>query len=107
MAYQNRRILAQLTAPNTSNVLKLAPYAAPRHYRIVIAAINTSLVVRAEYRNTSAGAVTARGVDYTITANGTYSIPVFAMDNFTHLNFVSEVGGTAVTVDATLVEETN
>ena len=107
MAQLNRRTQTQLTAPGVTADLKLSPYAASRHYRVVVAAINTSLVVRAEYAATASGSVTGRGFDYTITANGTYTLPVFATDNFVHLNFVSEAGGFAATVDATLVEETN
>lgn len=107
MAYTNRRTQTTLTDPGTTTSLKLAPYAASRHYRLVVATINTSIVVRAEYQATSGGAVTGRGMDYTITANGTYSLPVFPIDSFVRFNFVSEVGGTAASVAATLVEETN
>lgn len=107
MAQLNRRVQTQLTAPGVTDALKLSPYAAPRHFQIVVAAINTSLVARVEYTNTVGGAVTVRGVDYTIKANGTHTLPVFAAGEFTRLNFVSEAGGTTVTVDATLIEETN
>ena len=107
MAQINRRPLTQLTEVGVTANLKLSPYAGPRWFRVVVAAINTSLVIRAEYATTASGAVTARGMDYTITANGTYTLPVFATDNFVRLNFVSETGGSAVTLDATLTEETN
>lgn len=105
MAQLNRRTQTQLTAPGVTADLKLAPYAGPRWFQVVVAAINTSVVVRSE--STDGTTVTAQTPDVTITANGTYLIPVYASNSHVQFNWVSEAGGTAATLDVTLVEETN
>ncbi len=107
MAYTNKRSQTQLTAPGTTATLPLAKYGASRWYQVVVATIDTNVVLRVEYTNTASGSVTARSQDFTLTANGTYTLAVFGQDNFTRLNFVSESGGTNATITATLCEETN
>lgn len=100
MPFQNTT-LPQLTAPGVTAYSKVQPGSIGEYgYKVVIASINTSLVLRVEYNNASTGSAISRSEDIAITANGTYIIPIFASEAFSRLNFVSEVGGTAVTVDA-------
>jgi hypothetical protein len=105
MAQLNRRTQTQLTAPGVTADLKLSPYAGPRWFKVVVATIDTNIVVRSE--STDGTTVTAQTPNTTITANGTYLIPVYADNSHVQFNFVSEAGGTAATVDVTLIEETN
>jgi len=105
MASKNRRIQTQLTAPGVTAHLPLSVYAGPRWFKVVVATINTSLVVRVEATNGTT--LIAQSADITIIANGTYLIPVQADDSHVRFNFVSEAGGTAVTLNVSLVEETN
>jgi hypothetical protein len=104
MAIKQQRVQTQLTAPGTTAKLKLTQRVGDKFYKVVLATVDTNIIVRVEYTNTSAGSVTGRGQDITLTANGTYTLPVFPLDNFVYLNFVSETGGTGATVDATLIE---
>lgn len=73
-------------------------------FQIVIAAIDTTVVVRAEGSNdgTSWFNMDDNGADTTYTANGTY---ILHKGDFTcyqvRFRFVSETGGAAVTVDVT------
>lgn len=105
MALKNRRTQTQLTAPGVTSDLQLAPYAGPRWFRVVVATIDTNVTVRSE--STDGTTVTAQSPDFVLTANGTYLIPVYADNSHVQFNFVSEAGGTAATLDVTLVEETN
>jgi len=98
------RTQTQLTAPGTTAKLKLTQRVGDKFYKVVLATVDTNVVVRVEYANTSAGSVTGRSQDYTLTANGTYTLPVFPLDNFVYFNFVSETGGTGATLDVTLLE---
>jgi hypothetical protein len=105
MARINSRSQTQLTAENTATAdLEITKRVGDKGYKLVVATIDTNVVVRLEYANTSGGSITGRSIDYTITANGTYILPVFPLDNFVHLNFVSESGGTGATITGTLLE---
>lgn len=107
MANLNNRVQTQLTAPGSTAGLALGQYGGGnKFYKVVVASINTNCVLRVEFSSTQAfSAVTAQRPDVTITANGTYILDVKPAGNFARLTFVSETGGTAVTIDATLVEE--
>lgn len=74
-------------------------------WQIVIAAIDTSVVVRIEgsLDGTSWFNVDDALLDTTYTANGTYKLNYEGKFRNTRLTFVSEVGGTNVTVTGTLM----
>jgi len=93
--------LDQLTAPGSSPEINMLDY----HnvgFQVKVAAINTSVDVRIEgsMDNTNWFNLDDSGTDVQYTANGTYYIH---KDNFSckyvRFTFVSEVGGTAVTLD--------
>lgn len=93
---------AQLTAPGAS-----ASFAVPGRNNhtvmVTVANINTNVVVRIEMSldNTNWGNADASGLDTTITVNG--STPFVLPDTpmgYIRVNFVSESGGTAATIDA-------
>lgn len=103
---------AQLTAPGSTPAVN-AENAHHVTYQIVVAAINTNVIVRGEgsldgtnwfalapKENTVTG-VTYSGAEATITANGTFGLLFEATKaKFTRLTFVSELGGTAATLDS-------
>lgn len=92
----------QLTAPGAT-----AGFATPdRNFHsiwVTVANINTNVVIRIEASpdNSIWANADASGLDTTITANGTYLfvVPETPM-GYTRVNFVSESGGTAATIDA-------
>lgn len=102
-----RSLGVQLTAPGASDAPKEFVGAnRPCAVKVVVASINTSVTVRAELSNSS---TFASGVEFigteTITANGTYYIPIpFALAQYVRGNFTAEAGGTDATVDFSIVE---
>jgi len=75
-------------------------------FQIVVAAIDTSVTVRVEGSNdnTSWANLDDGGVDTTYTANGTYQLSKDGVKvKYVRFTFVSELGGTAVTLDVKLI----
>lgn len=91
----------QLTAAGSS--ASLATPALTRHsIWCTVAAINTSVTLRIEgsLDGTNWANLDSSNADTTITSNGTYGFTFIGLLNSIRVTFVSEVGGTAVTVDA-------
>ncbi len=75
-------------------------------FQIVVAAINTSVTVRVEgsLDNSSWFNLDDAGVDTTYNANGTYQLSKSGVKvKYVRFTFVSEVGGTAVTLDVKVI----
>ncbi len=75
-------------------------------FQVVVAAINTSVTVRVEGSNdnTSWANLDDGAVDTTYNANGTYQLSKDGVKvKYVRFTFVSEVGGTAVTLDVKLI----
>ena len=91
----------QLTAPGNS-----AGFATPSLTRhsvwCTVAAINTSLVLRVEgsLDNSVWANLDSSNTDFSVTGNGTYGFTFIGLLAYIRVVFVSEVGGTAATVDA-------
>jgi len=91
---------AQLTAPGDGSSLKLqGRHPSNVEGKVTVAVIDTNVVVRYDHSNVSTFATVVKGVEVTITANGSYAIPVRAGYKYVRPVFVSETGGTAATVD--------
>lgn len=91
----------QLTAPGNS--AGLATPGLTRHsVWCTVAAINTSLVLRVEgsLDGTNWANLDASNTDFTVTGNGTYGFTFEGLLAHIRVVFVSELGGTAATVDA-------
>ena len=102
-----KQTLTQLTAPGTTawvEMGRLKPASAD--LEVIVAAINTNVVVKVEYSE-DGSAVAASSLSETITANGTYNIPLSVRYRLVRLNFVSEAGGTDATVDSSVAQHTN
>lgn len=101
---QDKNVWAQLTAPGSTSAFSMVGYTRAT-IAVVVAAINTNVVLRVEgsMNGTNWFNLSATNTDTTITANGTYAFNVssVAADNI-RLTFVSESGGTAATIDATV-----
>lgn len=100
---QDKNTWAQLTAAGSTAAFSMVGYKRAT-IAAVVAAINTNVVLRAEgsMDGTNWFNLDANNSDTTITANGTYGFNVEAAIDNIRLTFVSESGGTAVTVDATV-----
>lgn len=100
---QAKNTWAQLIVPGSTPAFSMVGYKRAT-IAVVVAAINTNVVLRAEgsMDGTNWFNLSADNTDTTITANGTYGFNVeVAVDNI-RLNFVSESGGTNATIDATV-----
>lgn len=100
---QDKNVWAQLTAPASTAAFSMVGYKRAT-VAAVVAAINTNVVLRVEgsMDGTNWFNLDVSNSDTTITANGTYGFNVEAAIDSIRLTFVSESGGTAVTVDATV-----
>lgn len=100
---QDKNVWTQLTAPGSTAAFSMVGYKRAT-IAVLIAAINTSLVVRVEgsMDGTNWFNLSPTNTDTTITSNGTYGFNVEAAIDNIRLTFVSETGGTAVTVDGTV-----
>lgn len=100
---QAKNTWAQLTAVGSTAAFSMVGYKRAT-IAAVVAAINTNVILRAEgsMDGTNWFNLDANNVDTTITANGTYGFNVEAAIDNIRLTLVSESGGTAVTVDATV-----
>jgi len=98
-----RYVNAQLTAPGNGTTFKVDQLGAPNALcRVVVAAINTNVIVRVEQSvNSNFSTIDQRTPDTTITANGNYEIDYQIRHPFVRVVFVSETGGTAATLDCT------
>jgi hypothetical protein len=100
---QDKNVWAQLTAPGAT-----AAFSTVGYKRITaaytVAAINTNVVLRLEgsMDGTNWFNLSSTNTDTTVTANGTNAFNVEAAVDQVRLNFVSESGGTAATIDATV-----
>jgi hypothetical protein len=100
---QDENTWAQLTAPGVT-----AAFSTVGYKRITaaytVAAINTNVVLRLEgsMDGTNWFNLSSTNADTTVTTNGTNAFNVEAAVDQVRLNFVSESGGTAATVDATV-----
>ena len=96
-------VLAQLTAPSNSAAV---PFGGNNKLtaQVVIAAINTNVVLRMEgtLDGTNWFNLSNLNTDTIITANGTYAFVWVGVALSVRLVFVSEAGGTAVTVATTM-----
>lgn len=100
---QDKNVWTQLTAPGVTAAFPMVGY---KHatVAVTIATINTSVTLRVEgsLDGTNWFNLSATDTDTTYTANGTYGFVVEATVDNIRLNFVSEVGGTDATIDATV-----
>ena len=97
----------QLTAPgngDTTNVHSFMPIGG--WLEVTLASVDTSATVRVDYSN-DGFTTTVSGTPVTMTADGSYALPIISGYEQMRPVFVSEVGGTAVTVDFTVNYETN
>lgn len=91
----------QLTAPGNS--AGFATTGLTRHsVWCTVAAINTSLVLRVEgsIDNSAWANLDCNNTDFSVTGNGTYGFTFLGLLGYIRVVFVSEVGGSAATVDA-------
>lgn len=101
---QDKTTWAQLTAPATTSSFSMVGYTKAT-LAFVLASINTNVVVRAEgsLDGTNWFNLSQTNTDTTLTANGTYAFNVSSVAcDFIRFNFVSESGGTAATIDASV-----
>lgn len=101
---QDKNVWAQLTAPGSTSAFSLVGYNKAT-VSVVVASINTNVVLRVEgsMNGTNWFNLNASNVDTTITANGTYGFNASSVvADSIRLTFVSESGGTAATIDATV-----
>lgn len=100
---QDKNVWAQLTAPGVTSAFSMVGY---KHatVSVTVATINTSVTLRVEgsLDGTNWFNLSANDTDTTYTANGTYGFVVEATVDNIRLNFVSEAGGTAATVNGTV-----
>lgn len=94
---------AQLTAPSSTDAVTCVGYKNIT-IQFVIAAIDTSVTLRAEgtLDGTNWFNLSPTNTDSVFTANGTNAFNIEATMDAVRLTMVSELGGTAVTVDSTV-----
>lgn len=107
--YINKPTAQVLSAPGRTTTINVGTLGLPiGSYEVVVAAINTNVVVSVDESSSATFASDVVKHDTrTITANGTYIFPVYSLRPYIALNFDSETGGTAATVTATLRLNTN
>lgn len=101
---QDKNTWAQLTAPAATSAFSMVGYTKAT-LAFVLASINTNVVVRAEgsLDGTNWFNLSQTNTDTTITANGTYAFNISSVAcDFVRFNFVSETGGIAATIDASV-----
>ncbi len=93
--------ITQLTEPGTSGWIATGK-ALNHTIALTVANIDTNVVVRIEgtIDGTNAFNLSDSDTDTTITANGTYGFMATGSLTGIRVNFISETGGTAATVDA-------
>lgn len=98
---QDKNTFAQLTAPGSTASFSMVGYKRAT-LAFVIAAINTSVTLRAEgtLDGTNWFNLSPTNTDSVFTANGVNAFNVEAAIDGIRLTMVAEVGGTAVTVDS-------
>ena len=90
----------QLTAAGVGDKIADTQGASSLSCEVVVASINTNVVVRLEFSNDLAfGSGVFFSPDLTITANGNYAISSAPVKKYCRARFVSETGGSAATVD--------
>lgn len=109
---QYDKTFAQLTAPGATAVANTGLYS-NHTFQVTVATIDTNVIVEvlgsldnshwftATLDNTAVANLALSGNRATITSNGTYELRLSHFKaKFLKLNFVSESGGTAATIDA-------
>lgn len=96
-----KQSITQLTAAGNATSLEMGEFQpASAEVEVTIATIDTNAVVRVDYSNDAFSTTAAKSSTETYTANGVYVIPMAVGYKYARLVFVSESGGTGVTVDA-------
>ena len=98
---QDKNVWTQLTAPGVTSAFSMVGYKRAT-VAVTIASINTNVVIRIEgsLDGTNWFNLNATETDTVFTSNGTFGFNVEAAIDNIRLNFVSESGGTAATVNA-------
>jgi hypothetical protein len=98
---QAQATLTQLTAAGSTAAVSMLGYTRA-FITLLVASIDTNVVVRIEGTNdgTNWTNLSTANTDTTITANGTYGFVFVGCPASIRVTFVSESGGTAVTIDA-------
>lgn len=95
-----KHVESQLTAPSSTNSRAMNGYS-KGCIQVLIANINTSVTLRVEGSNDNSNwfNLSTSRTDTTFTANGCYAFQFDSCPQHVRTTFVSEVGGTAATID--------